>query len=862
MTASLRALAENFQRALARITYAAPLRNPARKKGPDPATLPLPGQRALFAPAFGEAPAPRRPPPPRAPEPSVPRQRSLFGAEVLAPRPAPAPPAPAADPRQVDLLETLAARVAEKIERVELPPPPPPPLQEGSPGPRFVLVESVRGWDVSDRMTNTEDRRSLRAPLFPSSAAAQRRAAELEAPWQDAVAARFADLAPDARVNAIENGLRARVLDPAVFRPLLEALRAPAPPVALPADEVFAEGAEARPRRTGRLAPPAPPRARAAACEVLPAAAAEAEGTGPALERVFYVLEGHMPVLRKKIETWNRKAEKLRGFPVRIEVGPREVRTVTQYEEVETGRGTALVSREVKRWAFPVRIVGEIPRLNGWVFVAKLVPTGAENVVQAVGDIPVPLRFRARVNTCEHCRTSRKRSETFVLYHEANRRYIQVGRSCLADFLPGLSAEQVVSLLEELPTLRAEASKGELGGEGRGPELLDLADFLAHVAQEVRANGWLGASAARDRGSSSTAQAAHERIRLRASKDEAKRRKYVAPSEQDEADARASIAHWLAQPGSSDFERDLLAIARAGVVDARTEAKAAFMVPGYQRAAGAARGAAPAPRKHLGAVGQTLEPVVVELERVIDPRSEQYDTRLYKMRTLDGDTLSWFSAPGKMREGRRYLVTGTVSKHGVYNGQPETQLTRAAALNDLTPPERLTGDDAIAQTLVLESLAGRFGPLRLRRMGDGSVAIVGDGFAEAPAAPALTPRDVLGYLGAVDPVLHARIAELLEQQSPGRHEKLARAGEFRPQVPFAVYARAVLLRHFARPAAEGAWSSFHKGSKAGMVFGASARAKGKLDASDPEAFVAAAEAASPELRAWVERARRAYAAQS
>jgi hypothetical protein len=61
-----------------------------------------------------------------------------------------------------------------------------------------------------------------------------------------------------------------------------------------------------------------------------------------------------------------------------------------------------------------IEVVGEPPRLNGWVFIATIINTEAGNTFKALNEsYPIPQEYRDRPHQCDHCHTNRMRRDTY-----------------------------------------------------------------------------------------------------------------------------------------------------------------------------------------------------------------------------------------------------------------------------------------------------------------------------------------------------------------------------------------------------------------------------------------------------------------
>jgi len=115
---------------------------------------------------------------------------------------------------------------------------------------------------------------------------------------------------------------------------------------------------------------------------------------------------------------------------------------------------------------FEFEILGDPLKVAGWklVGVISYLEDKTSVVTRAPGyEGEIPERFwDSSPNLCEHCQTKRKRKECFILYSEEENRFMQVGRSCLKDFL-GVSGDTLAQRLDYIRKLY-----DKLGGGGGG----------------------------------------------------------------------------------------------------------------------------------------------------------------------------------------------------------------------------------------------------------------------------------------------------------------------------------------------------------------------------------------------------------
>jgi hypothetical protein len=402
----------------------------------------------------------------------------------------------------------------------------------------------------------------------------------------------------------------------------------------------------------------------------------------------YRVPEVNLDGLRLDIEKLNKRAAKLGVAPIHFAVMDWEAVTLTH---------PVTAQEYVRRYAL-VDIVGETPKLNGYVFAAKVEPTEAGNLVKLMpGVANIPERFYTSAMDCEHCHTSRRRNEVFVVkYEEKDDGYVQVGRNCLADFLGGTSPETLANIAEWLAEIRemGEDYDDERGYGTRGIDIGEPTEaFVAAVAAFARYEGYVSKAKAEFGGIPTVARAwMWLRPSCEADRDEIENltQDGFAIEERDIALAAKAIA-WaqnLSPSWDNNFEMNLKTSASLEWVDHKTGGIMSALVGSYLRAQEKIiREQVQRERSkdlvHLGVEGQRQSFADLTISHV---RSFDGD---YGVRTLvsfldpDGNVLTWWTGyqPDWVEQGKTVTVKATVKKHDAYRGVPQTVLTR---VNEVT----------------------------------------------------------------------------------------------------------------------------------------------------------------------------------
>ena len=156
--------------------------------------------------------------------------------------------------------------------------------------------------------------------------------------------------------------------------------------------------------------------------------------------KTYAILEGNMERLAKKITRIQNKCRKYGCDFHFAEVGE-------EYRTMKDDLGQEYTVRYVL-----VEAEG-VAEINGWKFIASVEHTPKGNIIRQACGIEVPERYYTGEPVCEHCHSNRIRKDTFIVMNEETGEFKQVGRSCLADYTHGMSAEgvaQYVSAFDEI----------------------------------------------------------------------------------------------------------------------------------------------------------------------------------------------------------------------------------------------------------------------------------------------------------------------------------------------------------------------------------------------------------------------------
>jgi hypothetical protein len=384
------------------------------------------------------------------------------------------------------------------------------------------------------------------------------------------------------------------------------------------------------------------------------------------------VVAGRVGLVRKAVERLNRRAYKLGLGQLFLTVDENvEVTKVTVDGGAEVAVSTRLVTLE-----------GDAPVLPGYKLAALATKISGEvvvNILKCVSGEKVPDEYRTR-QTCDHCKTNRNRNTYFIVRKEETGALLQVGSTCVQDFLAGsmipAGALNLYAAAMSVLGLEQEETDEAFSTGRHGETGLDLTEFLANVAFVVaNEGGFMSRGKVYDTGRGvATADAALETMKTLGPK----------PDEKFFETARAieaAVEALAAKPGEkSEYEGNLIAAFQVGYVVQKTLGLVASGYVCYERALrDAATAKIAGTSKPVGSVGSRLNLAGLTVTQLKPVDGYYGTTTLVKMLTADGCVVTTF-ASGRLpvfEVGSVVDVRATVKEHGSYNGVAETKVNRA-----------------------------------------------------------------------------------------------------------------------------------------------------------------------------------------
>ena len=328
-------------------------------------------------------------------------------------------------------------------------------------------------------------------------------------------------------------------------------------------------------------------------------------------------------------------------------------------------------------------VTGGAVRVGNHRFLAKIEHTSAGNIVDTPPETEGRPEWRDLAPNCDHCGHDRLRKETFIVA-EPGGEVVQVGRTCLRDYLGTDKPETVISATRWMREFREEVESFY----GFGSSISTYSTVLAAVVA-TRLFGFVPKSAPEDAGAP-TAFWVEDVVGHSTSKSARAARAQFrdALSDADHARADEVLAFIRAGRGSeSDYRHNMAIAAGDDIIDPKRIGIVASAPAALEREEGkiAERKAREDEARkrsagivHLGQVGKRR---VFEGEVVFEKTIDGFygASNMVKVHTADSGMVVMFTTAEDawdLKAGDVVKMRATIADHTEFNGTKETKVKR------------------------------------------------------------------------------------------------------------------------------------------------------------------------------------------
>lgn len=395
----------------------------------------------------------------------------------------------------------------------------------------------------------------------------------------------------------------------------------------------------------------------------------------------YNIPEFRFPILLKKIDKLNRRAKKIGCPPITInELG----HSTAEVDEVISQDGQTLLQIPRKYKVVKISINGQAPKYAGWALLGIIDHREKGNLIRSIPGCEIPTKYRATNSICDHCQYKRNRKQTFVCQHDTGK-YMQVGSTCIRDFLGHESPEWIARRCELLAEIK-ESLSSDSEGVPCSEYLFPIKDILLLAAIAVNNHGWVSKSkAGEDFGLTPTSSTVSNYLFD-------PKIKIPKPAEVDKELARDALI-WAQnlkdETGDlNDYKYNVRTLANMNEIKIQDLGLAVSIVGVYQNQKNkeierTQKEKAESQSEHFGNVKDRLDLEVKILYQ--NTWETQYGyTTMYKMITNFENLCVWFSSRDlDLENDHTYKIKGTIKNHSEYREKKETVLTRVKIIKEI-----------------------------------------------------------------------------------------------------------------------------------------------------------------------------------
>lgn len=326
--------------------------------------------------------------------------------------------------------------------------------------------------------------------------------------------------------------------------------------------------------------------------------------------------------------------------------------------------------------------------IEGWRLIARASKEETGHVVTCLDGTNHRYIFEGTI--CQHCSTNRRRNNVYLLENTRSKEHIQVGSTCLKDFLGHTFAAQLADAFGDLTyfLLNFVREHFDVDGESTKESLsrahswvnnhlpINVLEFLAVVYDIVLSEGWTPARTTSSRGLPSTAELAFDW--------------YYGDGERSMVTREVEeIYQWILNPEdpNDNYRANLKVLATSRYIDRKHLGLLASAVPAhYKFKKEEERKARARESEWVGEEGKrmTREVTLKTFSYYYTPSytwpydDEEAVRYVFEDAENRANTLIWFTKSRKLEDlkGQTFFIKAMVKKHDVYKGQKQTILNR------------------------------------------------------------------------------------------------------------------------------------------------------------------------------------------
>lgn len=328
-----------------------------------------------------------------------------------------------------------------------------------------------------------------------------------------------------------------------------------------------------------------------------------------------------------------------------------------------------------------------VAKIKDWKFVAIIEHCDKGNVIRRydMNTTLIPERYYKTPPYCEHCKTNRRRNDTYLIYNTKTTEFKQVGRNCLADYTNGLDMELVKTVVDMMDELEYCDMRF-----GYAKKYFNISSFLCNCYELTKHFGYTSKGKGKESGAIPTSVFALDILNNSLSKTEYKKLLNI-PHYKNKCYSQENIEFvtkaltWILSKNTSIYEDEFLynlkTICGNSHISERDLGYVASLISVYMREvkANEKKWNHENTTQFASYYGEVGKKICVNVSvKMINKFDGMYGiSYLYKMIDAKNRVFIWFTSK-EIEDCESVRLRGTVKEHKLYNDEYQTILTRCS----------------------------------------------------------------------------------------------------------------------------------------------------------------------------------------
>lgn len=310
-------------------------------------------------------------------------------------------------------------------------------------------------------------------------------------------------------------------------------------------------------------------------------------------------------------------------------------------------------------------------KINGYEFVASIESTPSDNLIKKISEeVFVPEIYRNRC-ACDHCKTNRVRKYTVLLKNSETNEYIQVGKSCVVDYL-GKDMGDYASYLSLFDNLDDFVENNLKDSISRKTNCYDFVDIIQQTWEYVSRFGYISrAMASNNPSMTSTATSVYFAL---TGGNFGEDRFEVYDITETSVSKCADVVEFIRElDDTSDYNHNLKVLYEMPYIESKNIGLVVSAVGCYIRAMSKKKEQEEkTPSDYIGAIGDKIEFKSVPM-CVSSFLGEFGWSYIYKM-LVNNNIIVWKT--NKVLDEKECTIKATIKEHSDFRGERQTIITR------------------------------------------------------------------------------------------------------------------------------------------------------------------------------------------